>query len=94
MAHYLYILIPPSSFGGWEFVYKVKSEKRESDNQDTCIYLDSNVHVDQDYLFTDTIQHLLYAGAQPAKAGQNGWFLPPANWGRDIRNASTFNSPS
>ncbi|MFM2169632.1 MAG: hypothetical protein RIS79_4003 [Verrucomicrobiota bacterium] len=84
MTDYTAIIPPPTSYGSREFICKVKPEERESENQDTDIYLDSDVHVNRGYLLTDTIQHLLYAEAQSAQAGNNGWYFAASELGEDF----------
>lgn len=83
--------LPPS--GGWEFVCKVNPEDRESENQGADIYLDSDVHVNRGYLITDTIQHLLYAEAQPVKIGQNGWCYSASELGEGFLECLHLNLP-
>lgn len=83
----------PSSFGGRESVCKVKPEERESENQDTGIYLDSDVHVDRGNLLTDTIQHLLYAEAQSAQVGNNGWHFAASELGEGISESLHLHLP-
>ena len=90
--HYATLASPPS-LGGWESVCKVKPEDRESENQATDIYLDSDVHVNAGYLFTDTIQHLLYAEAQPVKTGENGWFYSTSELGEGFRECLHLHLP-
>lgn len=46
--------------------------------------MDSDVHIHCGYLRTDTIQHLLYAEAQSAKAGDNGWSRAAGELGEGI----------
>ncbi len=91
-----FIMHPQSlpSFGRQESVCKVKSGCHYGDQDDTKIEMDVYVHGYCDYLLTDTIQHLLYAEAQPVKTGNKGWRKPPANWGRKFWRAFTINSPS
>jgi hypothetical protein len=84
----------PLPLGKWESVCKVKPEGCYGGQKDAKVDMDSDVHGYCGYLLTDTIQHLLYAEAQPVKTGDNGWRKPPANWGREYWRAFTFNSPS
>ncbi len=86
-------IYPPLLFGEWESVCKVKPENRESENQAIDIYLDSNVHVNVGYLFTDTIQHLLYAEAQPVKIGNNGWHCAASELGEGFLECLHLNLP-
>lgn len=83
-----------SSFGRQESVCKVKPESCYGSQKEANVDMDSDVHGYCGDSLTDTIQHLLYAEAQPVKAGDNGWRKPPANWGREFWRAFTFNSPS
>ncbi len=93
MIGYFTKITPLASFGGREFVCKVNPEDRESENQGADIYLDSDVHVNRGYLITDTIQHLLYAEAQSAQAGNNGWHFAASELGEGISESLHLHLP-
>jgi hypothetical protein len=82
-----------TSFGGGEFVCQGKSEDRESGQQDADVNVDSNVHVDDGSLLTDTIQHLLYAEAQSTQAGNNGWHFAASELGEGISESLHLHLP-